>query len=104
MDASSSHQIKWLQLADTKWPGSTAVSLYNKYLLAVGGPGVHDTVLVLKREKSSTITSASWKSIGSLPKVHSLLSAVSFANQIITIGGVDEKHCHSKVVSVGKLQ
>ena len=104
LDALSSHQLKWLQLADTPWTGSTAVSLNNKYLLAVGGKALHDTVCVLKRENASLITSTSWESIGSLPNMQSWSSAVSLANQIVVIGGLDEKRIKHKTVTIGTLQ
>ena len=50
LDALSSHQLKWqqVQLADIPCYASAAVSLNNnKYLLAVGGGTVRDTVCVL---------------------------------------------------------
>ena len=100
LDALSSHQLKWQQLADTPWGSSTALSLNNEYLLAVGGDAVHDTVCVLKKEKDS---STSWVSIGSLPTVHSVSSAVSLANQIIVMGGRYQGHTN-KTVSVGTFQ
>ena len=104
LDALSSHNLKWQQLADIPWDCPAAVSLNNKYLLAVGGNAVRDTVCVLKREKDSLVTSTSWESIGSLPNVHSMSSVVSLANQIIVIGGIDEKHYCQKTVSIGTLQ
>ena len=100
LDALSSHQLKWQQLADTPWYASAAVSLNNKYLLAVGGKSVRDTVCVLKREKTST----SWESIGSLPTIHYETSAVNLANQIIVIGGMDDKKCKHKTVIIGTFQ
>ena len=100
LNALSSHQLKWRQLADTPWGGSAAVSLNNEYLLAVGGAAVHYTVCVLKKEKDS---STSWVSIGSLPTVHYLSSAVSLANQIIVFGGKYQGH-EIKTVSVGTFQ
>ena len=103
LDALSSHNLKWLQLADTLWGYPAAVSLNNKYLLAVGGAAVQDTVLVLKRENGSLTTQTSWEPIGSLRNIHSLSSAVSLANQIIVIGGIDEA-CNHKTVSIGTLQ
>ena len=103
LDALSSHQLRWLQLADTPWQGSAAVSLYNKYLLAVGGAAVHDTVCVLK-EKDTLTTQTLWESIGSLPNVHSFSSAVSLTNQIIMIVGDDENGCSHKKVTIGTLQ
>ena len=81
LHALSNHQLEWQQLADTPWGGSAAVSVSNKYLLAVGGHAKHDTVCILKREKTgSMITSTSWESIGTLPKVFWATSAVSFGN------------------------
>ena len=100
LNALFSHQLKWQQLADTPCYPSAAVSLNNKYLLAVGGKTVHDTVCVLKREKTST----SWESIGSLPTTHYHTSAISLANQIIVIGGMDNKECRHKTVTIGTFQ
>ena len=103
--SSHDHQLKWQQLADTPWLDSAAVSLNNKYLLAVGGKKtVHDTVCVLKREKGSMISSTSWESIGSLPTTHYRTSAVSLANQIIVIGGKYDKKCYHKTVIIGTFQ
>ena len=104
LNALSSHQLKWLQLADTPWHGSAAISLHDKYLLAVGGAAVEDTVSVLKREKGSLTTQTSWESIGSLPKVHSFSSGVSLANKIIMIVGDDQKGCRHNIVTIGTLQ
>ena len=104
LHALSNHQLEWQQLADTPWTGSTAVSVNNKYLLAVGGGGEHDTVCVLKREKGSMITSTLWESIGTLPKVHVFTSAVSLGNQIIVIGGDDEKSDSHNTVTIGTFQ
>ena len=104
LDALSSHQLKWQQLADTPWITSAAVNLNNKYLLSVGGASVRDTVCVLKRGKDSSITSTSWESISSLPNVHILSSAISLANQIIMIGGTDGNGYHHKTVSFGTFQ
>ena len=103
LGALSSHQLKWQQLPNIPWDSSTAVSLNNKCLLAVGGGAMHDTVCVLKREKGSMITSMSWESIGSLPHVHMNSSAVSLANQIIVMGGNDVKGRH-KTVTIGTFQ
>ena len=101
----SNHQLQWQQLSDTPWDGSTAVSVNNKYLLAVGGDAEHDTLCVLKIEKaSSVITSTSWESIGTLPKVHVGTSAVSLDNQIIVIGGGDEEGQYHKTVTIGTFQ
>ena len=100
LDSLSSHQLKWQQLTDTLLSGSAAVNLNNKYLLAVGGVAMHDAVCVLKRENSST----SWESIGSLPTIHYGTSAVSLANQIIVIGGMDDKKCRHKTVTIGTFQ
>ena len=101
LDPWSNHQLKWHQLADTPQFGSTAVSLNNKYLLAVGGTAVNDTVCVLKKAKGSTSTS--WEYIGSLPTVHAASSAVSLANQIIVIGGIYQG-CYIKTVTIGTFQ
>ena len=66
---------------------------------------MHDTVCVLKREKAgSVITSTSWESIGTLPKVHRATSAVSLGNQIIVIGGGDEEDDHHNTVTIGTFQ
>ena len=104
LHALSNHQLEWQQLADTPWEASVAVSVHNKYLLAVGGNGVHDTVCILKREKGSMITSTSWESIGTLPKVHRFTSAVSLGDQIIVIGGRNEEFNKHNTVTVGTFQ
>ena len=105
LHALSNHQLQWQQLADITWCNSAAVSVNNKYLLAVGGDVEHDTVCVLKIEKAgSVITSTSWESIGTLPKVHYGTSAVSLGNQIIVIGGADEKAQYHKTVTIGTFQ
>ena len=101
----SNHQLEWQQLVDIPWYHSAAVSVNNKYLLAVGGDGEHDTVCILKREKAgSMITSTSWESIGTLPKVHEGTSAISLGNQIIVIGGEDEKDDKHNIVTIGTFQ
>ena len=104
LHALSNHQLEWQQLADTPWEGSAAVSVNSKYLLAVGGNGVHDTVCVLKREKDSIPTSTSWESIGTLPKVHRLTSAVSLGSQIIVIGGFNDGYSCHNIVTIGTFQ
>ena len=105
LHALSNHQLQWQQLTDTPWEGSTAVSVNNKYLLAVGGKAEHDTLCVLKVEKTgSVITSTSWESIGTLPKVHIGTSTVRLGNQIIVIGGNDEKDQFHKTVTIGTFQ
>ena len=105
LHALSNHQLQWQQLTDTPWEGSTAVSVNNKYLLAVGGKAKHDTVCVLKIEEAgSVITSTSWESIGTFPKVHKFTSAVSLNNQIIVIGGTDEKRNKHKTVTIGTFR
>ena len=104
LHALANHQLEWQQLADTPWEASAAVNVNNKYLLAVGGEVVHDTVCVLKREKGSMITSTSWESIGTLPKVHRGTSAVSLGNQIIVIGGYDNKRNFHNTLTIGTFQ
>ena len=99
-----SKQLQWQKLTDTPWEGSVAVSVNNKYLLAVGGDGEHDTLCVLKVEKGSMITSTSWESIGTLPKVRIGTSAVSLGNQVIVIGGGDEKGEKQETVTIGTFQ
>jgi len=101
LNALSSCQLKWQQLADTPWDGSAAVNLNNKYLLAVGGKAHHDTVCVLKREKGSLFTSTSWVSIGSLPNVHCASSAIGLDNQVIVIGGCGWNNHSSDTVTIG---
>ena len=105
LHALSNRQLEWQQLADIPWEASAAVSVNNKYLLAVGGYEERDTVCVLKREKAgSMITSTSWESIGTLPKVQIFTSAVSLGNQIIVIGGCDEKKDNHNTVTIGTFQ
>ena len=105
LHALSNHQLEWQQLADIPWEASAAVSVNNKYLLAVGGAAVHDTVCVLKSEKAgSMITSTSWESIGTLPKVHMLTSAISLGNQIIVIGGKNKESDKHNTVTIGTFQ
>jgi len=101
LNALSSHQLKWQQLADTPWVHSAAVSLNNKYLLAVGGETQHDNVHVLKREKDLLITSTSWVSIGSLPNVHGFSSAIGLDNWVIVIGGRDLNKRKIDTVTIG---
>ena len=105
LNALPNHQLEWQQLTNTPCYGSAAVSLNNKYLLAVGGNAEHDTVCALKREKAgSMITSISWESVGTLPKVHGGTSAVSLGNQIIVIVGVDEEDDYQRTVTIGTFQ
>ena len=105
LHALSNHQLQWQQLADAPWDDPAAVSMNNKYLLAVGGEAEHGTVYVLKIDKAgSMITSTSWESIGTLPKVHVGTSAVSLGNQIIVIGGMDEEGQKHKTVTIGTFQ
>ena len=105
LHALSNHQLQWQQLVDTPCKVSTAVSVDNKYLLAVGGDAEHDTVCVLKIEKAgSVITSTSWQSIGTLPKLHECTFTVSLGNQIIVIGGMDEEGQIDKTVTIGTFQ
>ena len=105
LHALSNHQLEWQQLADIPWKASAAVSVNNKYLLAVGGYAEHDTVCVLKSEKAgSMITSTSWESIGTLPKVHWWTSAVSLGNQIIVIGGKNKENDKHNTVTIGTFQ
>ena len=105
LHALANHQLEWQQLADTPWEASAAISLSNKYLLAVGGNAEYDTVRVLKNEKAgSMITSTSWESIGTLPKVYKGTSAVSLGNQIIVIGGFNKENDHHNAVTIGTFQ
>ena len=105
LHALSNHQLQWQQLADTLWRCSTAVSVNNKYLLAVGGYAGNDTLCVLKIEKAgSVITSTLWESIETLPILHHCTSAVSLGNQIIVIGGGDRKGLPHKTVTIGTFQ
>jgi len=94
LNALSSHQLKWQQLADIPWDGPTAVNLNNKYLLAVGGDAQHDTVCVL-------IASTSWVPIGSLPNVHVASSAIGLDNRVIVIGGRDMNEHLIGTVTIG---
>ena len=105
LHALSNHQLEWQKLADIPWEGSTAVSVNNKYLLAVGGIADDDTVCVLKEEKAGlVITSTSWESIGTLPKMHMFSSAVSLGNQIIVIEGTDAEGDLQETVTIGTFQ
>ena len=105
LGALTNYQLEWQQLKDTPWHGSAAVSLSNKYLLAVGGRAELDSVCILRRKKAgSVITSKSWESIGTLPKVHGGTSAVSLGNQIIVIGGIDEEDDYQRTVTIGTFQ
>ena len=104
LHALSNHQLEWQRLADIPWKTSTAVSVNNKYLLALGKKAEHDIVCVLKIEKDLLVTSTSWESIGTLPKVHRGASIVSLGNQIIVIGGEDEKDESHKTVTIGTFQ
>lgn len=99
LDALSTQQLKWQRLEDSPQGDCTAVSVNNKYLLAVGGDGKEHTVCVLR---GSLTTSTSWEPIGSLPKEHRNTSAVSLANRIIVIGGTDGD-MHS-FVTIGTFQ
>ena len=93
----SNHQLTWRHLKDVPWGSSAAVCFNEKYLLAVGGKGEHNTVYLLKDQTS-------WQCIGSLPIIQSHPAAVSLGNKIFVIGGRNKNDRSSSTVLIGTLQ
>jgi len=102
MTSTSSCQLRWQALADTPYAAMSAVGIDNKFLMVVGGRSRANTVHVQQPSGSDpSLSSMSWKNIGSIPNVHYYASAVCIGNKIFIFGGKNyEAEIHNSV-SIG---
>ena len=86
----SSHQLKWQRLIDTPRGGLAAISLNNKYVLAVGGKKEIDQNYILTNEVFTlNSTATTWTLTTTIP-MEVMGSAVVCDNtsRLIVIGGI----------------
>ena len=106
LDNFSSHQLKWQSLPDTPWCYSAPVSVYNKFLLTVGG---RSTIPKIGNKTNEVCafnpTTGSWQPIANLPSARSFPAVVGVAdNKIIVLGGITQQNEFSNNVWVGRLE
>ena len=102
LDTLSRHQLNWKAYQDTPWVRSAPVSVHGTHLLIVGGykrTGYNDTTTseVNKLNK----VSHSWEAIGYISSARHSAAAVSTANKVIVIGGMNNVGNSTNTVWVG---
>ena len=105
LDTLSRHQLNWKTYQDTPWNGSTPVSVHGTHLLIVGG----NKIIEGKSTTSSDVyklnkVSHSWEAIGHIPSAIYAVAAVSTADKVIVIGGLDDQRKHTNTVWIGSCE
>ena len=106
LDTLTRHQLNWKIYLDTPCHPSAPVSVHGTHLLIVGG---YKKIIGEKNTKTSEIyklnkSSHSWETIGHIPSARSLAAAVSTANKVIVIGGVNDKGHSTNTVWIGSCE
>ena len=104
LDTLSRHQLNW-KTYDTPLHQTAPVSVRGTHLLIVGGYkriGYKNTRTseIYKLNKGSH----SWETIGHIPSARSLAAAVSTANKVIVIGGVNDMGQITNTVWIGSCE
>ena len=102
LDTLSRHQLNY---QDTPWHLSAPVSVHGTHLLIVGG----NKIIGGKSTTSSDVyklnkVSHSWEAIGHIPSARSSAAAVSTADKVIVIGGLDDQRKHTNTVWIGSCE
>ena len=102
LDTLSRHQLNWKTYQDTPWCRSAPVSVHGTHLLIVGGwkrmVGKCTDVYKLKR------VSHSWEAIGHVPSARHSVAAVSTADKVIVIGGLNDRDQYTNTVWIGSCE
>ena len=102
LDTLSRHQLNWKACQDLPWGRSVPVSVHSTHLLIVGGyKRTRDkdikTSDIFKLNKVSHI----WEATGHIPSARSSAVAVSTANKVIVIGGLNDEGISTDTVWIG---
>ena len=105
LDTLSKHQLKWKTYQDTPCHRSAPVSVHGTHLLIVGGwkriEGKDTTTSdVYKLNK----VSHSWEAIGHIPSARERVAAVSTADKVIVIGGLNDQDQYTNRVWIGSFE
>ena len=105
LDTLSRHQLNWKTYQDTPWHRFAPVSVHGTHLLIVGG----NKIIGSKSATSSDVyklnkVSHSWEAIGHIPSARSSAAAVSIADKVIVIGGLDNKMQRTNTVWIGSCE
>ena len=88
LETLSIHQFKWKSFPDIPWHGSRPVSLFNNFLLAVGGRHPSDATIQSSEVHALDPSTCLWKVIANIPVPTSGPAVVGVAdNKIIVLGG-----------------
>ena len=106
LDSLSTHQLSWYSASDTPWCFSRPVTLYNKFLLILGG--IKQSDINIKTDNTYILdpSTGNWRRlILNLPAARSGVAAVTMNNKIVIIGGVtDHNRELSNTVWVGTVE
>ena len=105
LDTLSRHQLNWKTCQDTPWHLSAPVSVHGTHLLIVGG----FKIIGGKSTTSSDVyklnkVSHSWEAIGHIPSAIYAVAAVSTADKVIIIGGLDDQRKCTNTVWIGSCE
>ena len=105
LDTLSRHQLNWKTYQDTPLHRTAPVSVRGTHLLIVGGY----KRIWYKNTRTSEIYklnkgSQSWEAIGHIPSARNTAAAVSTANKVIVIGGVNDEGHSTNTVWIGSCE
>ena len=105
LDTLSRHQLNWNTYQDTPCCLSAPVSVHGTLLLIVGGNRrTRDKDTRTSEVYKLNKVSHSWEAIGHILSARSLAAAVSTANKVIVIGGVNHKERSTNTVWIGSCE
>ena len=99
LDTLSTHQLNWQSAPNTPWHVSAPVSLYNKFLLTVGGFQQSITSEVYIFNPST----GQWKHLTNIPAARSHPEVVGVVDKVLVIGGITNKD-YSNTVWIGVFE
>ena len=100
----STHQLNWQSAPNTPWCFSAPVTLYNKFLLTVGGRRPSDISSQTREVYALNPSTGQWKHLTNIPAARSFPAVVGVADNMILIGGPTNNGKYSNTVWIGVFE
>ena len=105
LDTLSRHQLNWKTYQDTPCRPSAPVSVHGTHLLIVGGyKMIGDKETTISDVYKLNKVSHSWEAIGHIPSARERVAAVSTADKVIVIGGVNDQDQYTNTIWIGSCE
>ena len=105
LDTLSTHQLNWHSAPSTPWCFSSPVTLYNQFLLIIGGYKQSDVNIKTDNIYILNPSTGNWRQLLNIPAPRSSVAVVTVNNKIVIIGGgTNQNREYSDTVWVGTIE